>query len=522
MLNKTPKDLQLDSEKSSTKEITIDTALEKLERGLSEPETVVLSRIWLDIPNLIRDCDLLKEENPHKMDRLIQNILQILNTCMRKHISLINRRLLQSSLSTLAKSPTLPTEIRVGVEQCLVPLNSLEEGPFVLLSTDEFKSMEDDAQQNLATTSTQKDEINQLNHTIATLQQQHKTHEEMLMKEREEKKELLDQLERAKEREQASEIARREAEARIEQLLIENKNLANNLTDSRDREKKAEEREMKANEDRRAADISRKQMEEEKKIVETDRAQMEKEKRQAEEKTRTTEERLKKAEEQARREKERLSDEVKKTQNELGEVRAGKQKSESEKRTLTSQNDKLKLQLVDLPIWIGTGSLQTVDRTAHRLTPTTLTQIIELETRCWRTAFTFPISDGEWELKIIASHTTFLNVMLGFLKHPLPANANQSHSGINAGGIGGDFNLYFGRMWKGVEFKPDGTNKKCNRVGQTAAIRVNMSTRQARLVVDDEEQPGIFTDIPSPLCLGITTHDQNTQIEVQWFKRLRS
>ncbi|KAK2949383.1 hypothetical protein BLNAU_15679 [Blattamonas nauphoetae] len=69
-------------------------------------------------------------------------------------------------------------------------------------------------------------------------------------------------------------------------------------------------------------------------------------------------------------------------------------------------------------------------------------------------------------------------------------------------------------MWQRGEFKPAGTNKKCNQVGQRAAIRVNMSTREARLFVDDEEQPGIFPDIPSPLCLGISTHDPHSHIEV--------
>ncbi|KAK2963035.1 hypothetical protein BLNAU_2058 [Blattamonas nauphoetae] len=188
-----------------------------------------------------------------------------------------------------------------------------------------------------------------------------------------------------------------------------------------------------------------------------------------------------------------------------------------------SRNDNLKLQLADLPIWLGTESLQTVDRTTHRLTPTTLTQIVRLEkNNDWRTVFTFPISNGEWELKIKASDTTFYGVMLGFLKHPLPANATQSHSGTNAGGIGGDFILWDGSMWKYGEIKPEGTNKKCERFGQTAAIRVNMSSRQARLVVDDQEQPGIFTNIPSPLCLGITTQEQDDPIEVLWLKRLRS
>ncbi|KAK2963041.1 hypothetical protein BLNAU_2064 [Blattamonas nauphoetae] len=571
------------SSQSLKKKLTIDTYIDELERGLFEPDAIVTTQAWRNLPTLLRDGDVVKEENLHKLDRLIRSIVAILTECLRNDISIDNRRLLHSSLSALAASSTCPPVIRVGVDQCLAPLNSLKDGQFVLLSTDEFKSMEDDAQRYLNTTSTQNTEINQLNHTIATLQQRQKEDEEKLMKEREEmnakvgemeamltkqreeKKELLDQLEREKEREQASENARREGEARIEQLLIENKNLANNLTESKDREKKAEEREVKTNDDRRGAELSRKQMEEEKKKAEMERARMEEEKkkaeserarmeeekkkaelsrkqmeeekkkaeaergkmeqerRQAEEKRRSAEERLKNVEEQARREKERLSNEVKNTQKELGEVRAGRQKSENENRGLILQIDKLKQQLAHLPIWLGTESLQTFDSTTHRLTPTTLSQIVYLAGNTdWRTVFTFPISDGEWELKIEASGTTFMNVMLGFLKHPLPANATQRHCGNNSGGFCGDFVLWDGSMWNNGEIKPAGTNKKCERYGQTAAIRVNMSTRLARLVVDEMEQPGIFTNIPSPLCLGITTRDQNKQIQVEWLKRLRS
>ncbi|KAK2957957.1 putative Protein kinase domain containing protein [Blattamonas nauphoetae] len=170
--------------------------------------------------------------------------------------------------------------------------------------------------------------------------------------------------------------------------------------------------------------------------------------------------------------------------------------------------------------WNGTTSLKSLDRTAHRLTATTLKQIIRPEdVTDWRTAFTLPIDEGEWELKIRGKNIDEL-VMLGFLNNPLPEDAKQNMCGYYRNGIGGTFCLPNGAMLQGGEFKPAGTNKKWERAGQTAAIRVNMSTREARLFVGREEQPGIFTDIPSPLCLGISTHKQNTQIEVLWLKRI--
>ncbi|KAK2947866.1 putative CBL-interacting protein kinase 30 [Blattamonas nauphoetae] len=56
-------------------------------------------------------------------------------------------------------------------------------------------------------------------------------------------------------------------------------------------------------------------------------------------------------------------------------------------------------------------SLRTLDTTAHKLTPTTLTQIIVTSNdKPWRTAFTRPIDKGEWELKIRASKTSLFSL----------------------------------------------------------------------------------------------------------------
>ncbi|KAK2962061.1 putative serine/threonine protein kinase [Blattamonas nauphoetae] len=196
-----------------------------------------------------------------------------------------------------------------------------------------------------------------------------------------------------------------------------------------------------------------------------------------------------------------------------------------ETQILKSQNDELRLLLADLPIWIGTQALKTIDRTAHALTPTTLTQIIvSPQDKPWRTAFTFPINEGEWELKISSSDISFLDVMLGFIRYPLPEGATQNSCGGYYAGMDGEFQLGSGRMWQGgTEVKPIITHKKCNRAGQTAAIRVNLLTREARLFVDEEEQSGLFTDIPSPLCLAISTgfRAENQSVDVLWLKRRR-
>ncbi|KAK2939929.1 hypothetical protein BLNAU_25163 [Blattamonas nauphoetae] len=163
-----------------------------------------------------------------------------------------------------------------------------------------------------------------------------------------------------------------------------------------------------------------------------------------------------------------------------------------------------KLSIIWIPLTYIPNPCQTLDRTAHKLTPTTLTQIIKLEKdNEWRTAFTVPIDEGEWELKIKTIERPFLDVMLGFLKYPLPENATQSHCGTYSG------------MWQRGEFKPAGTNKKCDRVGQTAAIRVNMSTREALTVCGRRRTAWDLHQNPfSSRCLGITTQDQNAHIEI--------
>ncbi|KAK2963837.1 hypothetical protein BLNAU_1406 [Blattamonas nauphoetae] len=389
---------------TSTKPLSIESVLDEFSSSGSNVSAIVNTPNWNHIPLLIRDWDG-KDETP--MLRLLDELSRILTLVSDSDIPLANKRLLHLSLSNLSKSPTLPKKIRTRVDKCVPTLNSIADGPFMMMETEEFRTMQ---------------------HALT------------------------------------------------------------------DRVAQAEEKTRQAEEAKRLA-------EEKEKMIEEQNGHSE-------------------------REKEKLSDEVKRTAKELGEAREEKTKSEREITTLKSKNDELELQLADLPIWVGTDSLQTLDRTSHRLTPTTLTQIVKLEgITDWRTAFTFPIDEGEWELKIRRSEQTGLSVTLGYIRHPLPEDARQNGCGCYLSGIGGDFVLWDGRLWHAAkEFKPAGTNKKCDRIGQTAAIRVNMTTREARLFVDDEEQPGIFTDIPSPLCLAISTSKSMTDspVEVLWLKRRRS
>ncbi|KAK2948402.1 hypothetical protein BLNAU_16657 [Blattamonas nauphoetae] len=175
------------------------------------------------------------------------------------------------------------------------------------------------------------------------------------------------------------------------------------------------------------------------------------------------------------------------------------------------------------PLWMGTSSLRTFDEKSHSLSDTILTQIIKLEKGPnWRSAFTFPVAEGEWELKIRTTTNTFLNIMLGYLAYPLPQDAELHHAGWFGREAGGDFILTSGMMWRGGKYMEEGTNKKCDAALQTAAIRVNMEKREARLFVDDEEQPGVFKDIPQIVCLSVATGctELNESVEIVWMKRI--
>ncbi|KAK2957952.1 hypothetical protein BLNAU_7128 [Blattamonas nauphoetae] len=204
------------------------------------------------------------------------------------------------------------------------------------------------------------------------------------------------------------------------------------------------------------------------------------------------------------------TDEFRSMEEQNKDLREQVARIEEEMKKVATDLVKLKHKLKDLPIWVGTESLQTFDCTRIRLTPTALIQINKARIGSFdqQTSFTFPIYEGEWELKIRASDHIFRNGILGFQEFPLPEDATENTSGSYPDGIGGDFELWLGGMWKaGKEFKPEGTNKKCDRVGQTAAIRVNMRTRQDRLWPINTEQDASnhqFTTHLSNLFLSLT------------------
>ncbi|KAK2945835.1 hypothetical protein BLNAU_19260 [Blattamonas nauphoetae] len=174
--------------------LTIDATIGVLESGISQPETVVNSIVRQNIPLLIRDNDLLDEKNMHKLDRLIQSFFHILDKCLRNDIAIINRRMLHSSLSDLAKSPNLHTTVRDGIEQCVLKLGSLHDSPFVLVDSGEFQSMEEAALRHTQTIANQKEEFDNLSKANTNLRYRLKDSESEIVKLKEEQQQNHDEL----------------------------------------------------------------------------------------------------------------------------------------------------------------------------------------------------------------------------------------------------------------------------------------------------------------------------------------
>ncbi|KAK2949370.1 hypothetical protein BLNAU_15666 [Blattamonas nauphoetae] len=135
----TPSDTFSPSQES-LQDVTIDSMLDDLSKCMTNPEEFVNTPKWNQIPLLIREWKEGKDEE--KMFQLLTSLSTVLSEIVLSDTPLSNKRLLHSSLSSLKALPTLPKNIRLRVGHCLASLESVLDGPFVLLETDEFRSME--------------------------------------------------------------------------------------------------------------------------------------------------------------------------------------------------------------------------------------------------------------------------------------------------------------------------------------------------------------------------------------------
>ncbi|KAK2949199.1 hypothetical protein BLNAU_15925 [Blattamonas nauphoetae] len=121
------------------KPVSIKSVLEELIRSGSDVSVIVHTRYWNAIPLLIREWDGKDEAT---MMRLLDEMSRILTLVSDSEVAVANKRLLHSSLSVLSQTPTLPKKIHTRAGQCHFLLDSVPDGPFMLLGTEEFRRME--------------------------------------------------------------------------------------------------------------------------------------------------------------------------------------------------------------------------------------------------------------------------------------------------------------------------------------------------------------------------------------------
>ncbi|KAK2959956.1 hypothetical protein BLNAU_5153 [Blattamonas nauphoetae] len=84
---------------------------------------------WFHIPTLLKTHIQSKKQQQTNevLSQLLQRMMTILDECFDSHTPITNKRLLHSSLSQLAQSPSLTPSIQRDLEKCIVSLKSVDE-----------------------------------------------------------------------------------------------------------------------------------------------------------------------------------------------------------------------------------------------------------------------------------------------------------------------------------------------------------------------------------------------------------
>ncbi|KAK2941954.1 hypothetical protein BLNAU_23136 [Blattamonas nauphoetae] len=163
-----PSDL-LNQSHPSPQDITIDSILDDLSTCLSRPKEFVNTPKWNQIPLLIKEWKEGKDED--KMFQLLTSLNVVLTEVSLSEIPLHNKRLLHSSLSSLTRSPTLHKRLRLRLGHCLTSLDSIMDGPFVLLATSEVIQTETTLADLTRANTEHSTRIRQLEEEVAVLRQ---------------------------------------------------------------------------------------------------------------------------------------------------------------------------------------------------------------------------------------------------------------------------------------------------------------------------------------------------------------
>ncbi|KAK2950120.1 hypothetical protein BLNAU_14922 [Blattamonas nauphoetae] len=125
--------------------LTMESLLEWLSDSSVHPRNTVNSFQWFHIPTLLTTHIQSHQQNEQQNERknsilsqFLQRINTILDKCFDSHTPIPNKRLLLSSLSQLSQYPSLDPRIKKNLGHCFVSLDSVDEGPFMLVPKEQL------------------------------------------------------------------------------------------------------------------------------------------------------------------------------------------------------------------------------------------------------------------------------------------------------------------------------------------------------------------------------------------------
>ncbi|KAK2958426.1 hypothetical protein BLNAU_6696 [Blattamonas nauphoetae] len=118
---------------------TLKSVLDELTRRVRDVREFVNSSTWLNVPSVLRSWK--EGDDSALLVQLLKGVDDVLKQTCDADIPIVNKHLLHSSLSSLAQNASLAKNVRVRVTHCLRSLESVVEGPFVMLEKEEVQAM---------------------------------------------------------------------------------------------------------------------------------------------------------------------------------------------------------------------------------------------------------------------------------------------------------------------------------------------------------------------------------------------
>ncbi|KAK2958389.1 hypothetical protein BLNAU_6659 [Blattamonas nauphoetae] len=118
---------------------TLQSVLDELTRRGRDVRVFVNSSTWLNVPAVLRSWK--EGDDSALLVQLLKGVDDVLKQTCDADVMIVNKHLLHSSLSSLAQNASLAENVRIQVTQCLGSLESVWEGPFVLMEREEVQAV---------------------------------------------------------------------------------------------------------------------------------------------------------------------------------------------------------------------------------------------------------------------------------------------------------------------------------------------------------------------------------------------